>query len=55
MNKKERNKAVSGYKRNIFKKFHVVNSFFNSILPVQDNPSPVNPAIHVQVKEPMVF
>ena len=25
------------------------------ILPVQDNPSPVNPALHVQVKEPMVF
>ena len=25
------------------------------MLPVQDNPSPVNPALHVQVKEPMVF
>ena len=25
------------------------------ILPVQDNPSPVNPALHVQMKEPMVF
>ena len=25
------------------------------MLPVQDNPSPVNPALQVQVKEPMVF
>ena len=25
------------------------------MLPVQDNPSPLNPALHKQVKEPMVF
>ena len=28
---------------------------FAFILPVQDCPSPVNPALHVQVKEPIVF
>ena len=28
-------------------------SLFN--LPVQDSPFPVNPGLHVQVKEPMVF
>ena len=37
-----------------WRKSRIVHTIF-FILPVQDNPSPVKPALHVQVKEPMVF
>ena len=33
----------------------LIQAQFTFISPVQDCPSPVNPALHVQVKEPILF